>query len=169
MTSILKGNNGSRLLQALLLLFVTLGFAACKDDTTPQKEKDDKQIQQYFQANGIDPATVTKTSSGLYYQLIEEGTGDKVFPGDKVSVHYVGTFLNGTKFDSSRDRNAPFNFTVGVRGVIAGWDEGLPYMRAGETARLYIPSHLGYGPYGSGSIPGNSPLLFEIEVLEILP
>lgn len=169
MISILKSNKGSRLLQALLLLFVTLGFAACKDDTTPQKEKDDKQIQQYFQANGIDPATVTKTSSGLYYQLLEEGDGDKVFPGDEVSVHYVGYFLNGTKFDSSIDRNEPYPVIVGRSNVIAGWHEALALMREGEKARFFIPSHLGYGRSGGGSIPPNSPLMFEIEVLEILP
>jgi peptidylprolyl isomerase len=169
MIAILKRNHGSRLLQALLLLVVILGFAACKKDNTPQKEKDDKQIQQYFQANGIDPATVTKTSSGLYYQQLEAGTGDKVYPGDVVSVHYTGTLLNGTKFDSSVDRGKPFEFKVGVGGVIAGWDEGLPYMREGEKARLFIPSHLGYGRQSSGPIPANSPLVFEIEVLDILP
>ncbi|OKL38942.1 FKBP-type peptidyl-prolyl cis-trans isomerase [Pontibacter flavimaris] len=169
MIAILKHSTGSRLLQALLLLVVILGFAACKKDNTPQKEKDDKQIQQYFQANGIDPATVTKTSSGLYYQQLEAGAGDKVFPGDVVSVHYTGTLLNGTKFDSSVDRGKPFEFKVGVGGVIAGWDEGLPYMREGEKARLFIPSHLGYGRQNSGPIPANSPLVFEIEVLDILP
>ncbi|WP_276497649.1 FKBP-type peptidyl-prolyl cis-trans isomerase [Pontibacter litorisediminis] len=168
MISILKSNRGG-LRQALLLLFITLGFAACKKDNTPQREKDDKQIQQYFQANGIDPATVTKTSSGLYYQQQQAGTGDKVFPGDSVVVHYTGTFLNGTKFDSSVDRGKPFEFKVGVGGVIPGWDEGLPYMREGEKARLFIPSHLGYGRMGGGSVPPNSPLIFEIEVLEILP
>ncbi|MCX2738379.1 FKBP-type peptidyl-prolyl cis-trans isomerase [Pontibacter anaerobius] len=168
MISMHKSNNRGRLLQALLLLFVALSFAACKDDT-PQKEKDDQQIQQYFQANNIDPATVTKTSSGLYYQVLVEGTGDKVFPGDKVKVHYVGTLLNGTKFDSSIDRGEPYPLTVGVGQVIAGWDEGLQLMRDGEKARLFIPSHLGYGRRGSYSIPANSPLVFEVEVLEILP
>ncbi|AKD03056.1 FKBP-type peptidyl-prolyl cis-trans isomerase [Pontibacter korlensis] len=162
-------SNRSRLLQALLLLFVTLSFAACKDDSVDQKVKDDKQIQQYFQANNIDPATVTKTSSGLYYQVLEEGTGDKVFPGDRVKVHYVGTFLNGTKFDSSRDRNEPFELTVGRSNVISGWHEALALMKDGEKARFFIPSHLGYGRTGGGAIPPNSPLIFEIEVLEILP
>lgn len=169
MISALKGNR-SRLLQALLVLFIILGFAACKkDDNTPQREKDDKKLQEYFKANGIDPATLVKRNSGLYYQLLQEGTGDKVFPGDKVSVHYTGTLLDGTKFDSSHDRSKPFEFTVGYGQVIAGWDEGLTLMRVGEKARLFLPSHLGYGRGGSGTIPGNAPIIFEIEVLQVLP
>lgn len=160
-------NKGSRLLQALLLLFVMVTFAACKDDDVDQRAKDDAQIQQYFQANNIDVNTVTKTSSGLYYQTLTEGTGDKVYPGDIVTVNYVGTLLNGTKFDSSYDRNKPFEFQVGTGGVIRGWDEGLQLMREGEKARLFIPSHLGYGSGSTGTIPENSPLVFEIEVLEV--
>ncbi|SFG93913.1 FKBP-type peptidyl-prolyl cis-trans isomerase [Pontibacter chinhatensis] len=169
MISALKGNR-SRLLQALLVLFVILGFAACKkDDNTPQREKDDKKLQEYFKANGIDPATLVKRNSGLYYQLLQEGTGDKIFPGDKVSVHYTGTFLDGEKFDSSHDRNEPLVFTIGYGEVIAGWDEGLTLMRVGEKAKLFVPSHLGYGPRGRGTVPGNTPLIFEVEVLEVLP
>ncbi|RIJ36673.1 FKBP-type peptidyl-prolyl cis-trans isomerase [Pontibacter oryzae] len=160
-------NKGSRLLQALLLLFVVVTFAACKDDDVDQRAKDDAQIQQYFQANNIDVNTVTKTSSGLYYQKLEDGTGDQVYRGDRVSVHYTGTLLNGTKFDSSYDRNEPFEFQIGVGNVIRGWDEGLQLMREGEKARLFIPSHLGYGSSNSITIPANSPLVFEIEVLEI--
>ena len=168
MNAILKSNNGSRLLQALLLLFVTLGFAACDKDTTTQKEKDDKQIQQYFQANGIDPATVTKTSSGLYYQLLEEGDGDKVFPGDEVSVHYVGYFLNGTKFDSSLDRGQPFAFGLGQGMVIKGWDEGVAGMKIGGKRTLIIPAELGYGSRGAGGvIPPNATLKFDVELLDL--
>lgn len=169
MISALKGNR-SRLLQALLVLFVILGFAACKkDDNTPQREKDDKKLQEYFKANGIDPATLVKRNSGLYYQLLQEGTGDKVFPGDEVSVHYTGTFLDGEKFDSSHDRNEPYPVTVGLSSVISGWHEALTLMRVGEKARFFIPSHLAYGPSGWGKIPGNTPLIFEIEVIEVLP
>ncbi|ARS37304.1 FKBP-type peptidyl-prolyl cis-trans isomerase [Pontibacter actiniarum] len=160
----------SGLLQALLLLFVALSFSACKDDDVDQKVKDDAQIQQYFKANNIDTATVVKTNSGLYYQLLREGTGERIYPGDRVSVDYLGTLLNGTKFDSSYDEGKePIELTVGVTKVVLGWQEGLQLMRVGEKARLFIPSHLGYGTRRDvPAIPPNSPLVFEVEVLEIL-
>lgn len=99
---------------------------------------------------------------------LEVGEGVEVKKGDTVSVHYTGTLTNGTKFDSSLDRNQPFEFTVGDSQVIAGWEVGLVGMKVGGKRKLTIPPALGYGDRGAGaSIPPNSTLIFEIELLEI--
>lgn len=97
------------------------------------------------------------------------GKGPAAKPGDKVRVHYVGTLLNGQKFDSSRDRNQPFDFTLGKGMVIPGWDKGVAGMKVGEKRKLIIPSPLAYGPQGRPGIPPNSTLVFEVELLAINP
>lgn len=103
----------------------------------------------------------------LKKDIITEGTGDEVKSGDTVSVHYTGTLEDGTKFDSSVDRGTPFEFTVGGGQVIQGWDQGLAGMKVGEKSKLTIPAEMGYGSRDMGTIPANSNLIFEIEVLEI--
>ena len=100
---------------------------------------------------------------------LEEGTGDEVKSGDTVKVHYTGTLLDGTKFDSSLDRGEPFEFTGGQGQVIQGWDEGILGMKVGGKRKLTIPSSMGYGETGAGeSIPPNAGLVFEIELIEIV-
>jgi peptidylprolyl isomerase len=106
------------------------------------------------------------TASGLKYKVTELGKGKKVEVGDKVSVHYTGTLTNGTKFDSSRDRNQPFSFKVGAGQVIRGWDEGLALLNVGDKAILTIPPAIGYGERNMGTIPSNSTLIFDIEVVD---
>ncbi|MBE9007879.1 FKBP-type peptidyl-prolyl cis-trans isomerase [Fortiea sp. LEGE XX443] len=113
-------------------------------------------------------ANVVTTPSGLKYVEIEEGTGATPESGQTVVVHYTGTLENGTKFDSSRDRNRPFSFTIGIGQVIKGWDEGLSTMKVGGRRQLIIPADLGYGSRGAGGvIPPNATLLFDVELLEV--
>ena len=108
------------------------------------------------------------TPSGLKYEDLQEGTGEAAKPGDTVEVHYTGWLKNGTKFDSSKDRNQPLTFTLGASKVIKGWDEGIVGMRVGGKRKLIIPPDLGYGAEGfPGAIPPNAELVFEVELLGI--
>lgn len=107
----------------------------------------------------------TTTPSGLQIKMEKEGTGATPKDTDIVKVHYTGTLTDGTKFDSSKDRNEPAEFPV--NGVIPGWTEALKMMKAGGTAKLAIPSKLAYGPQGRPGIPANSVLLFDVELLEV--
>ena len=101
---------------------------------------------------------------------ITAGKGDVAKAGDRVSVHYVGTLMDGTKFDSSRDRNQPFQFALGQGQVIKGWDQGVAGMKVGEKRKLTIPPAMAYGAMGRPpKIPPNSTLVFEVELLAINP
>ena len=104
--------------------------------------------------------------SGLQYKVIKEGTGNTPTADDKVKTHYRGTLIDGTEFDSSYKRNQPAEFPV--KGVIKGWTEALQLMKVGGKWELYIPADLAYGQRGRPSIPPNSTLVFEIELLEIV-
>jgi FKBP-type peptidyl-prolyl cis-trans isomerase FkpA len=109
------------------------------------------------------------TDSGLKYEDTVEGAGDTAKSGDTVSVHYTGWLEDGTKFDSSKDRNDPFQFKLGSGQVIKGWDEGVAGMKVGGTRKLTLPPQLGYGARGAGGvIPPNATLIFEVELLDIL-
>lgn len=110
----------------------------------------------------------TTTASGLKYEDKVVGTGASPQKGQSVTVHYTGTLVDGTKFDSSRDRGEPFKFVIGVGDVIKGWDEGVATMKVGGKRLLYIPAALGYGSRGAGAvIPPNADLIFEVELLGI--
>ena len=108
-------------------------------------------------------------SSGgsLVVQDLVVGAGATAATGDVVTVNYVGTLTNGTKFDSSYDHNQPYTFRLGAGAVIAGWDQGVVGMKVGGKRRLTIPPSLGYGSQANGPIPANSTLIFEIELLSI--
>ena len=108
-----------------------------------------------------------KTASGLYYILTKEGEGEHPPKGANVSVHYRGTLVDGTVFDSSYQRDQPLEFSVGVGQVIPGWDEGILLLNKGAAARFVIPSHLGYGAQGAGGvIPADATLIFEVELIK---
>lgn len=109
----------------------------------------------------------TTTASGLQYWDIVTGSGATAAPGKQVSVHYTGWLTDGTKFDSSVDRNQPFDFTLGVGQVIKGWDEGVAGMKAGGKRQLRIPPGLAYGSRARDPIPANSTLIFDVELLEV--
>ncbi len=135
-----------------------------------QVETDDKILQDYFKKNNI---KATKTASGLYYKINEEGKGAKVVNGNTVSMNYTGKLLDGTPFDSNVDpafnHVEPFKFPVGGHQVIAGWDEGIALFNKGTKATLYIISPLAYGPRGAGpKIGPNSVLIFDVEVVDIV-
>lgn len=106
--------------------------------------------------------------SGIKVEVLKEGSGEISKKGDTVSVHYVGTLENGSKFDSSIDRGTPFDFTLGENRVIQGWELGVLGMKVGEKRRLTIPPELGYGESGFPDvIPPNATLIFEVELLDI--
>lgn len=146
---------------------VTMAEYVQEQETMAKKVKadEDAALASYIKTNNI-PA-VLDTATGVYYQVVQAGTGTKPKKGNKVIVHYTGHLLNGEIFDSSLDRGDPFDFIIGQGRVIEGWDEGIPLMRKGEKGILYIPSYRGYGEQRAGSIAPNSTLIFEVELLDI--
>ena len=141
------------LLFTLMIIMVTSGCAGSEDTLMPADD---------------DPSVIT-TASGLRFQDLEMGGGEPATEGDTVIVHYTGWLTDGTKFDSSVDRDQPFSFTIGEGKVIQGWEEGVAGMRIGGIRKLIIPPELAYGDrvIGNGLIPANSTLIFEVELLEI--
>ena len=130
-----------------------------------QKLNEDRTLKEYFTKNNI---KATKTESGMYYTITQEGTGENAKPGQKVSMHYVGKLLDGKVFDKNEAGANPFSFTLGQHQVIAGWDEGVQLLKKGTKATFYLPSHLAYGERGAGgSIPPNSILIFDVELVDM--
>ena len=124
-------------------------------------------IKLQTQENQLIPPTMEQPN-GLKIEDIVVGTGAEAAAGSTVSVHYVGTLLNGTKFDSSLDREEPFSFTIGSGSVIQGWEQGIPGMKVGGKSKLTIPSELAYGDRAVGGvIPANSTLVFEVDLLDV--
>jgi len=112
--------------------------------------------------------SITTTASGLQIEELTIGTGATAAVGQNVTVHYTGWLTDGSKFDSSKDRSDPFQFPLGQRHVIAGWDEGVQGMQVGGVRKLTIPPQLGYGARGAGGvIPPNATLVFEVELIAI--
>ena len=132
-----------------------------------EKAAGNKKAGEAFLAENQKQAGVVSLPSGLQYQVIKESTGMKPALTDKVKVHYTGSLLDGTVFDSSVERGTPLE--INVNGVIAGWIEALQLMPVGSKWKLFIPSHLAYGDNGAGpAIKPGSTLIFEVELLDIV-
>jgi len=127
-------------------------------------EVKDKIVAEMWKA---DSTLFKTTTSGLKYVFIKEGEGGVADSGRVVTVHYSGYLENGTKFDSSVERDEPFSFILGVGQVIPGWDEGIKLMKKGSKAKLIIPPSLGYGELDLDKIPPNSTLIFDVELLDV--
>jgi peptidylprolyl isomerase len=137
-------------------------------DISPQPSSSQSQGQDSVQPQEAASQGLKTTPSGLQYADERIGTGAIAQPGNTVSVNYLGTLTNGTKFDSSYDRGEPFSFLLGAGQVIKGWDEGVAGMRVGGKRKLVIPADLAYGNQAVGSvIPANSVLVFEVELLGV--
>jgi FKBP-type peptidyl-prolyl cis-trans isomerase len=141
-----------RYVVALSLALVAIG---CSGSQSPEQR--DRKVTE-----------MTAPVTSLQIEDTKVGTGPEAQPGRQVSVHYTGTLMDGTKFDSSRDRNEPFEFRLGAGEVIPGWDQGVKGMKVGGTRKLTIPPSLAYGSRGSsGVIPPNATLKFDIELLGV--
>lgn len=140
-------------------------FSNIQEEETRKMNAAKKEGEDFLSKNGKRPEVKT-TASGLQYEVIKEGTGKRPTVNDVVKVHYHGTLIDGTVFDSSVKRGTPAEF--GVSQVIKGWVEALQLMPVGSKYKLYIPSELAYGQQGAGAmIKPNSALVFEVELLEI--
>jgi FKBP-type peptidyl-prolyl cis-trans isomerase len=164
------------------LFAVVLALTACSKLTEPPKAEpaeaeqkaaakpaeQPKEAPQQPQPSAAPPAPAPPDSGKVEIKELAAGKGPEAKPGDTVSVHYVGTLPDGKEFDQSKKRGKPFDFQLGAGQVIKGWDEGVKGMKVGSKRKLTIPPSLGYGPRGvPGAIPPNSPLIFEVELLEI--
>lgn len=145
---------------AFLISFVlfNLFLSSCQGDGVPRNQV--KDMEEYIADNNL--TVTTKTEEGPYYIKLEDGDGTALNVGNNVTVKYKGNLLNGEVFDSGT-----FSFTLGGGRVVRGFDIGIMQMELGEKAIIIFPSSLGYGSSGQGPIPRNSPLVFEIEVVEV--
>ncbi|HEX7260144.1 MAG TPA: FKBP-type peptidyl-prolyl cis-trans isomerase [Candidatus Saccharimonadia bacterium] len=156
---------GGSLVIAVVVVGSTLAFSqtakkapgASQDSNKPGIETPPRTKEQTIQGDTME---LQKTDEVV-------GTGPEAVAGKKVTVHYLGTLTNGTKFDSSYDRNEPFGFTLGGGQVIKGWDEGVAGMKVGGKRKLVIPPEMGYGNQAVSTIPANSTLVFEVELLGV--
>ena len=156
-------------IKEVLFAFMVIGLFSCEKQTfySPyaQLEEDVNKIDKYLEENNID---AKKSNTGLRYVIHDEGLGSTPQAGNIVIVHYVGTFLDGTKFDSSYDRNEPYEFTLGARSVISGWEECVAEMPLGSKITFYLPSELAYGERGLGEmVDPNTVVVFDFELLDI--
>ena len=146
----------------LPLLLVALSFSSCaKKKAKKQAATDEEIIQEYIASHGLNAVA---TGSGLYYVIDSQGTGSACTGASTVTVAYTGYFTDDIPFEQSPAEGVQFP----LEGVIPGWTEGIPYFREGGVGKLLIPSALGYGPNGNASIPPNTVLIFDVELIDVL-
>lgn len=157
----------------VLILIIVGGYILVQNYSTEEIVKNvpvvDIGKEENISVNNVEQTTTPSIIyiQGMKIETIKEGTGQVSKTGDRVFVHYVGTLLDGKKFDSSVDRGTPFDFYLGQNRVIQGWELGVLGMKVGEKRKLTIPPELGYGAQAVSVIPANSTLLFDVELLEI--
>jgi FKBP-type peptidyl-prolyl cis-trans isomerase len=135
-----------------------------QEENAKLEQEEMTKLDAYLKANNI---TAQPTASGIYFIEVQKGKGPKAMSGQKVSVHYTGTLLDGKKFDSSYDRKEPISFALGTGAVIKGWDEAISMMSKGGKAKVIIPSKMAYGERAQGPIPAFSTLVFDVELVDI--
>ncbi|MBI2423371.1 MAG: FKBP-type peptidyl-prolyl cis-trans isomerase [Candidatus Hydrogenedentes bacterium] len=149
---------------AVMTAFQTKMRESMMAEQNKEKTANLSEGQKYLDENAKKDG-VKITESGLQYKVVQEGTGASPKPTDEVTVHYTGTLLNGEKFDSSVDRGEPATFRLDQ--VIPGWTEGLQLMKEGGKCQFYVPAELAYGERGRPSIPANSVLIFDVELIKV--
>lgn len=158
-------------MKTFMLLFTALMFVGCTDtpETTTKTSTDTQETNTTNSSETMTEENTQAAVTELQIEVLAEGTGDAVAKvGDMVAVHYTGTLVDGSKFDSSLDRNEPIEFLLGQGQVIAGWDQGIEGMKVGEKRKLTIPSDLGYGDMGFPPvIPAKATLIFTTELVAI--
>lgn len=147
-----------------------LALAGCQEAGVDQSTlpPEHRVAEDYHASLRVDLEEMERRPTGLYVQDLVEGEGARADSGDIVTVHYTGWLPTGRTFDSSRDRDTPFEVAIGYGRVIDGWDQGIAGMRVGGQRRLVIPPALGYGAQGRGPIPGGSTLVFDVELLDVV-
>jgi FKBP-type peptidyl-prolyl cis-trans isomerase FkpA len=145
-----------------------LNYSSDENAAIQETQKDVVAENNSISENVVEDNNMQEDTTQLKIEDSVIGTGVEAVAGKLISVHYTGTLTNGTKFDSSRDRGEPFEFTLGAGEVIQGWDLGFAGMKVGGKRKLTIPSSMGYGEQGAGGvIPGNATLIFEVELLGV--
>ena len=154
----------TRLFRSALVLTVAAA-SACLDSSAPEETSIEETV--FATSLGVNLAASTRTPHGGYYRDVVQGTGEAVQTGDSLAVRYTGWISNGTQFDSNLTASEPLWFKLGAGQVITGFDETMAGVRVGAKRQLIIPPSLGYGPYPYGPIPGNSVLVFSVEVISV--